>query len=84
MSRETRIECRDLALSVSEYLDGEVQDPLRGQIDLHKDECQGCRHLITSLSRTIEGIRGQPREEAPVRVKELLAETMRRARGDLS
>ena len=84
MSRETRIECRDLALSVSDYLDGEVQDPLRGQIDLHQGDCPGCRHLITSLSRTIEGIRGQPREAHPVRVKELLAQTMRRARGDLS
>ena len=77
-SNTPRLTCRDLVMGASEYLDGELQAPQHRLFEQHQEQCPGCRGMVTSLSRTIEGIRHLSHDAAPSRVKALLDETMQR------
>ena len=50
MDREN---CRHLLASLSEYVDGVLEDELCTEIERHASGCENCRIVIDTLRRTI-------------------------------
>jgi anti-sigma factor RsiW len=50
MNRE---ECKILLSSLSEYMDGELEDTLCAEIEKHLAECERCRVVVDTLNKTI-------------------------------
>lgn len=46
-------ECRELLNSLSDYVDGDLQQELCDEIELHMKDCENCRIVIDTLSKTI-------------------------------
>jgi len=46
-------ECRKLLNSLSDYVDGDLQQELCDEIELHMKDCENCRIVIDTLSKTI-------------------------------
>jgi anti-sigma factor RsiW len=43
--------CLELAERLSEFVDGELPEPLRIEIEQHNDECTKCQKFVESLQR---------------------------------
>lgn len=79
MSADTpQLKCRDLVAKASEYLDGELTAPERRRFEMHQQECPGCRGAVTSLQRTVEGIRRLSREPGSTFSRDLLSKALGR------
>lgn len=68
-------QCVNLAERLSEYLDGELPEDLRHQVQEHFDDCTDCERFLESLSR----VRGlgtllPAQDISPERLRELAAE----------
>lgn len=46
-------ECRKLLNSLSDYVDGDLQQDLCDEIELHMKDCENCRIVIDTLSKTV-------------------------------
>ena len=46
-------ECRKLLNSLSDYVDGDLQQELCDEIELHMKDCENCRIVIDTLSKTV-------------------------------
>ena len=46
-------ECRELLNSLSDYVDGDLQQELCDEIVLHMKDCENCRIVIDTLSKTV-------------------------------
>ena len=46
-------ECRHLLGSLSEYIDGELEEGLCAEIEQHMAGCENCRIVVDSLRKTI-------------------------------
>lgn len=46
-------ECRQLLNSLSDYVDGNLQQELCDEIELHMKDCENCRIVIDTLSKTV-------------------------------
>ena len=46
-------ECRQLLNSLSDYVDGDLQQELCDEIELHMKDCDNCRIVIDTLSKTV-------------------------------
>ena len=46
-------ECHKLLNSLSDYVDGDLQQELCDEIELHMKDCENCRIVIDTLSKTI-------------------------------
>jgi predicted anti-sigma-YlaC factor YlaD len=46
-------ECRKLLTSLSDYVDGDLQNELCDEIELHMSECENCRIVVDTLRKTI-------------------------------
>lgn len=46
-------ECRHLLGSLSEYVDGTLEEQLCAELERHLAECQDCRVVVDTLHRTI-------------------------------
>ena len=47
-------DCRHLLGSLSEYVDGVLEEALCAEIDRHLHECENCRVVVDSLRKTVE------------------------------
>ncbi|HSO27616.1 MAG TPA: anti-sigma factor [Anaerolineales bacterium] len=47
-------DCRHLLGSLSEYVDGALDETLCAEIDRHLHECKNCRVVVDSLRKTVE------------------------------
>jgi predicted anti-sigma-YlaC factor YlaD len=47
-------ECRQLLGSLSDYIDGDLEQVLCDEIEQHMGECDNCRIVIDTLRKTIE------------------------------
>ena len=56
-------DCHDLLPELSAYLDGEAAADLCARIDAHLAECENCRVVVDTLTRTVRLYRDLP---APV------------------
>jgi len=79
------MECRDVRLYLSEYLDGELDKPrpegqappeglaspssLRRDIDAHLESCADCRRELELLRKTVEAVRALPTRSLPADIR---------------
>jgi hypothetical protein len=47
------ISCADFLAEVSNYVEGEVADELRAQLEFHLSHCRSCTVLVDSTRKTI-------------------------------
>lgn len=46
--------CRQLLSSLSDYVDGDLDDELCAEIERHAGSCENCRIVIDTLRRTVQ------------------------------
>ena len=46
-------DCRQLLNSLSDYVDGDLPQELCDEIELHMKDCDNCRIVVDTLSKTI-------------------------------
>jgi predicted anti-sigma-YlaC factor YlaD len=46
-------ECRQLLNSLSDYVDGDLQQELCDEIELHMKDCDNCQIVVDTLSKTV-------------------------------
>ena len=51
--------CEETTDHMSEFLDGELQGPMRGRVRRHLFVCKVCRPIFASLKRAVAAVRGQ-------------------------
>lgn len=64
--------CRQYLSSLSDYADGTLSDELCKQLEAHMAECENCRVIVNTLSKTITLYHQLPAPEMPNAVKERL------------
>ncbi|MBI5841795.1 MAG: zf-HC2 domain-containing protein [Chloroflexi bacterium] len=65
--------CRDLLGSISEYVDGSLQDDLCRELERHLSECENCRIVVDTFKKTIYLYQSSSAEaDLPVGVRERL------------
>lgn len=49
--------CQDVVESLSDFLDGELDEPARRAVELHLDACVSCEELAAELAATVAALR---------------------------
>lgn len=70
--------CKKHFERISEFLDGELEEPLCEEIQKHLETCPECRRCVESLKRTVDVLKRTPREAIPEDTKERLRESLRK------
>ena len=65
-------ECRELLNSLSDYVDGELQQDLCDEIELHMKDCENCRIVVDTLNKTVSLYQTSPEPEVPEDVRQRL------------
>ena len=66
------LSCRDSLGTLSEYLDGELDEQLCAEIERHMAECGNCRIVVDTLRKTVMLYRAYGHEDVPEDAKERL------------
>ncbi len=53
LKRKKGLSCRNIFSSLSKYIDKELDDSLREQIDRHIGNCKPCKAFLNTLRKTI-------------------------------
>ncbi len=72
-----RGECRRLLSSLSDYVDGELDEALCQAIEAHMAECENCRIVVNTLTRTVELYHTAPAPDLPQDVRLRLYKTLK-------
>lgn len=56
-------ECRHLLDSLSDYVDGELDESLCREIEAHMAGCENCRIVVDTLAKTVELYHTTPAEK---------------------
>ncbi len=51
-----RDRCREVRAQMSDYLDGDLEQPAASKIERHARWCPNCRRMLTNLKRTLDGL----------------------------
>ena len=73
--------CRAMVESLSDYIDGDLDEALRKAIDAHGGHCPPCRAFVRTLRATVEVVRKLPRQPLRPETVRTLARALRRAAG---
>jgi anti-sigma factor RsiW len=79
--RDEMSDCEKFIRCISEYLDGELDDELRAEFELHLRECMSARAMVRTLQQTIvvhrraQGAAVPP--EVQLRLREALTKCMK-------
>ncbi|GAB4575013.1 MAG: hypothetical protein Kow0077_24440 [Anaerolineae bacterium] len=67
-------ECRHLLASLSDYVDGTLDESLCRQIEAHMAGCENCRIVVNTLAKTVELYQTTPvmNDELPAEVRQRL------------
>lgn len=57
--------CKGLASSISEYIDGELSPELCAELERHMEECENCTIVINTMRKTID-LYKQPAPDSPL------------------
>ena len=68
------ISCSDFLNEISNYLDGEIADDVRAQIQAHLSHCRTCSVLIDSTRKTIHIVADAQSFDLPDNVLKPIAE----------
>lgn len=73
MDHEKNEHCRELLSSLSDYLNGELEQELCAKIERHMSGCENCRIVVDTLRKTIYlyKVNAEP-PEVPETVRERL------------
>lgn len=71
-AQHDHIRCRELLGSLSDYVDGELEETLCREIEAHMAECENCRIVVDTLRKTISLYRILPSEPLPAAVEQRL------------
>jgi len=52
-----REHCREARASMSDYLDGELDEPVARRLRRHVRWCPSCQRFLANFRRTVEGLR---------------------------
>lgn len=55
--------CKDLLSSMSDYIDGSLNDDLCIELEKHLSDCNNCRVVVNTLKKTIEIYHDQGSQE---------------------
>jgi len=55
--------CKDLLSSMSDYIDGSLNDELCVELEKHLSDCNNCRVVVNTLRKTIEIYHDQGSQE---------------------
>jgi anti-sigma factor RsiW len=64
--------CHDLLRSLSDYVDGTLDDSICAEIERHMSDCERCHIVIDTLRKTVELYRTLPTPPLPDDVRERL------------
>ncbi len=64
--------CSDTLGTLSEYLDGELDEQFCAEIERHMAECGNCRIMVDTLRKTIVLYRDYGHEDVPADAKDRL------------
>lgn len=70
-------ECRKHADRISEFLNGELDEAAREEIEQHLCDCPECRKCVASLRKTVDVLKRSPRETVPADTKRRIREALR-------
>jgi anti-sigma factor RsiW len=56
--RRSGLACEDVVQVITAYLDGDLPDDMRAEVDEHLDGCDGCRNVLAQW-RTIIALAGR-------------------------
>jgi anti-sigma factor RsiW len=73
-------ECRKLRELLSDYVDADLREVVRGELDRHLEECPDCHLQVDSVRKVIRLYRVSSRESVPFDVRIRLQDVIRRAR----
>lgn len=68
--------CRDLLGSLSDYIDGVLDDALCVEIETHMADCDNCQVVVDTLRKTVLLYRDLPAEPMPDDAEERLFRRM--------
>lgn len=54
MVNHKHVKCKDLLGSLSDYIDGDLEDQVCNEIERHMKECENCRVVVDTLRKTVE------------------------------
>lgn len=60
MSDKQQISCREVVDVATDYLEGELTDPLLSLLEEHLPECDGCTEYLEQLHHTVRALRALP------------------------
>ena len=65
-------ECRRLLASLSDYVDGLLDDALCREIEAHMAGCDNCRIVVNTLAKTVDLYRATPTPDLPAEIAQRL------------
>ena len=69
--------CRQLLGSLSEYVDGELDDELCNALEQHLEDCEDCRIVVDTLRKTVYLYRATATaEEVPADIRQRLYKSL--------
>lgn len=68
------MECADIRRHLSEYIDGECPEDIRGSVASHLESCPACREEYEQLRALSHRVRDLPRQELPFDFTAVMAE----------
>lgn len=75
-------DCRNVIDLLSAYLDSDLSEPQRAEIESHMQVCEPCREFLDSLRKTRDGIRGLRESDIPETCRELLRDVLKKMRSE--
>lgn len=69
-------DCHHYLASLSEYIDGNLQEDLCRELEAHMAECENCRIVVNTLAKTVTLYHRLPEPEMPQAVRERLFRTL--------
>jgi anti-sigma factor RsiW len=72
MTEHDHSNCRQLLGSLSDYIDGELDESLCMEIESHMADCENCRVVVDTLRKTVLLYHALPEEALPEAVEQRL------------
>lgn len=75
------LSCKEIRELSSDYIERSLPESLMDKVRRHLSFCPPCSNFIDSLSRTVNLLRGLPKEEVPPEAREHLKQRLARESG---